>query len=60
VEATIEYVKNFLDCCRSRALPKGDIQIGHRSTPVPLLAVQAYFEKRTLHFDPDREEILHG
>ncbi len=57
-EATEEHVANFLACCRSRQLPNGDIQIGHRSTQVPLLAVEAYLAKRCLHFDPEREEVL--
>jgi predicted dehydrogenase len=57
-EATVEHVANFLDCVKSRKLPNGDIAIGHRSTQVPLLGVQAYQEKRTIHFDPDREEVM--
>ncbi|MDX2269092.1 MAG: Gfo/Idh/MocA family oxidoreductase [Bryobacter sp.] len=57
-EATIEHVENFLACIKSRQLPNGDIAIGHRSTQVPLLAVQAYLENRKLRFDPDREEVL--
>lgn len=57
-EPTIEHVRNFLDCCRSRKLPNGDVYIGHRSAQACLLAVQAYQENRTLHFDGVREEVL--
>jgi predicted dehydrogenase len=58
VEPTIEHVRNFLDCCRSRKLPNGDVYIGHRSAQACLLAVQAYQESRTLRFDGEREEVL--
>lgn len=57
-EPTIEHVRNFLDCCRSRKLPNGDVWIGHRSAQACLLAVRAYQEDRTLHFDGVREEVL--
>ncbi|MBL8222893.1 MAG: hypothetical protein JNL62_26880 [Bryobacterales bacterium] len=57
-EPTIEHVRNFLDCCRSRKLPNGDVWIGHRSAQACLLAVRAYQEDRTLHFDGQREEVL--
>ena len=30
-DQTIDHVENFLDCCRSRKLPNGDVYIGHRS-----------------------------
>jgi predicted dehydrogenase len=57
-EQTIEHVANFLDCCRSRKLPNGDVWIGHRSAQASHLANIAYLQKRRLKFDPDREEIL--
>ena len=57
-DQTIDHVENFLDCCRSRKLPNGDVQIGHRSAMASHLGNIAYVQKRTLHFDPDREEIL--
>lgn len=57
-EQTIEHVENFLDCCRTRKLPNGDVWIGHRSAQASHLANIAYLQKRRLKFDPDREEIL--
>ena len=57
-DATDEHVKNFLDCCRSRKLPNGDVWIGHRSAQASHLGNIAYVQKRRLKFDPDREEIL--
>ena len=57
-DQTIDHVENFLDCCRSRKRPNGDVYIGHRSAVASHLGNIAYVQKRTLHFDPDREEIL--
>ncbi len=51
-------MKNFLDCCPIRRTPNCDAYVGHRSTQVALLAVQAYVEKRRVHFDPDREMVV--
>ncbi len=57
-DQTIEHVENFLDCCRSRKLPNGDVYIGHRSAQASHLGNIAYLEKRRIKFDPVREEIL--
>ena len=57
-DQTTDHVENFLDCCRSRKRPNGDVLIGHRSAMASHLGNIAYVQKRTLHFDPDREEIL--
>lgn len=56
-EPTLDHVRNFLECCQTRQRPRGDVAIGHRSAQACLLAVQAYQEQRTLHFDPVREEV---
>jgi len=57
-DITQQHVSNFLDCCKSRKLPNGDVYFGHRSAQACLLAVQAYEERRTLHFDAQREEVM--
>ncbi len=57
-DITQEHVHNFLDCCRTRKLPNGDVYFGHRSAQACLLAVQSYEEQRTLRFDAQREEVL--
>jgi predicted metal-dependent TIM-barrel fold hydrolase len=57
-DQTIEHVENFLDCCRTRKLPNGDVYIGHRSAQASHLGNIAYLQKRRLRFDPEREEIL--
>ena len=57
-EQTIDHVENFLDCCRSRKLPNGDVYIGHRSAAASHLGNIAYLQRRRLRYNPDREEIL--
>ena len=57
-DQTIDHVENFLDCCRTRKRPNGDVLIGHRSAMASHLGNIAYVQKRRLRFDPDREEIL--
>jgi predicted dehydrogenase len=55
---TLDHVKNFLDCVKSRQRPNGDVLIGHRSAQASHLGNIAYVEKRRIDFDPVREEIL--
>ena len=57
-DMTLDHVKNFLDCVRSRKLPNGDVLIGHRSAQASHLGIIAYMQKRRLAFDIVREEIL--
>lgn len=56
-DITADHVRNFLDCCKSRKLPKGDCAVAAISIIPPLLAVQSYQERRRLRFDPDRLEV---
>jgi predicted dehydrogenase len=53
-----EHVEDFLNSCRSRKLPKGDVALGHRSAQAAHLGNLSYEEKRRIHFDPDREIVL--
>lgn len=55
---TLDHVKNFLDCVKSRKLPNCDVLAGHRSAQASHLGNIAYVEKRRLKFDPVREAIL--
>ncbi|MEK7751911.1 MAG: Gfo/Idh/MocA family oxidoreductase, partial [Acidobacteriota bacterium] len=55
---TLDHVKNFLECCRTRKPPNGDVLIGHRSAQASHLGNISYVQKRRLKFDPVREEIL--
>jgi len=55
---TLDHVKNFLECVRTRKLPNGDVLIGHRSAQASHLGNISYMQKRRLDFDVIREEIL--
>jgi hypothetical protein len=51
-------VRNFIECCRSRARPNADVALAAVSVQGPLLAVQSYLEGRRLRFDADHSTIL--
>jgi predicted dehydrogenase len=53
-----EHVQNFLDCCRSRKIPNGDVAAGHRSAQAAHLANLSYIRKRRVRFDPELELTL--
>ncbi len=53
-----EHVQNFLESCRSRKLPNGDVALGHRSAQAAHLGNLSYEQRRRIHFDPDREIVL--
>jgi len=54
-----EHKENFLACVRSRALPTGDIEIGHRSTLLAHYATISYrLGGQKLMIDPKTEKIL--
>jgi predicted dehydrogenase len=57
-DMTLDHVKNFLECVKSRQKPNGDVLIGHRSAQASHLGNIAYLQKRRLNFDPQREEIM--
>ena len=49
--------QNFLDCIRSGGRPNADIEEGHLSAQLVHLANIACRVQRTLHFDPQTEQI---
>jgi predicted dehydrogenase len=53
-----QHVQDFLESCRSRKLPKGDVALGHRSAQAAHLGNLSYEQRRRVHFDPDREIVL--
>ena len=57
-DITSDHVRNFLDCCKSRKLPNGDVAIAAVSIVPPLLAVESYLQKRRINYDPNRMEAL--
>ncbi|BDC50338.1 NADH-dependent dehydrogenase [Bryobacterales bacterium F-183] len=56
-DMTLDHVKNFVECIKTRNRPNGDVLIGHRSAQASHLGNIAYLQKRRLNFDPQREEI---
>jgi predicted dehydrogenase len=52
-----DHARNFLDCLKSRAKPRADVEIGHRSTTMALLANIALATESTIHWDAEREQI---
>jgi predicted dehydrogenase len=57
-DITADHVRNFLDCCKSRKLPNGDVALAAISVQPPLLAVKSYLERRSIRFDPDHSLIV--
>jgi predicted dehydrogenase len=50
--------KDFLDCVRSRKKPICDVEIGCRSVTVCHLGNLAYWNHRTLKWDPSKERFI--
>jgi predicted dehydrogenase len=56
-DLTVLNTRNFLDCMRSRKEPNADVEIGHRSTTMSLLANISLAVKQRLEWDADAERI---
>jgi predicted dehydrogenase len=56
-DPTVDHVRNFLDCVKSRELPAADVEIGHRSTTMSLLANISLATRARIEWDPEREVI---
>ncbi len=54
---TAAHARDFLDCIKSRAKPKADVEIGHRSTTMSLLANISLVTGKRLEWDAERERI---
>lgn len=59
-DITSDHVRNFLDCCKSRKRPNGDVALAAISVVPPLLAVKSYLEKRRLRYDAEHSLVLPG
>jgi predicted dehydrogenase len=57
---TARHARNFLDCIRSRELPKADVEIGHRSTTLSLLGNISLATKSRLEWDAKKEQITNN
>ena len=54
---TAQHARNFLDCIRSREKPACDVEEGHRSTVMALLAKISWLTRSRLEWDPEAERI---
>ncbi len=59
-DLTAQHARNFLDCVKSRKKPNADVEIGHRSTTMSLLANISLMTRTRLEWDADREVITNS
>jgi len=52
------YWRNFLDCCRSRKKPLGDIDLAYHVQTALQMAILSLREGKVARFDAEREEII--
>ncbi|OYP28866.1 Gfo/Idh/MocA family protein [Rhodopirellula sp. MGV] len=55
---TQDHARNFLDCIKSRELPNADVEIGHRSTTMSLIANISLAVGRRLEWDAQAERFI--
>ncbi|MCO8122962.1 Gfo/Idh/MocA family oxidoreductase [Stieleria sp. TO1_6] len=55
---TEDHARNFLDCIKSRELPNADVEIGHRSTTMSLIANISQTVGRRLNWDAKSESFI--
>jgi len=56
-DLTSAHARNFLDCIKSRKRPNADVEIGHRSTTMSLLANISLVVGMRLEWDAEKEVI---
>ncbi len=57
---TAQHARNFLDCVKSREKPNADVEIGHRSTTMSLLANISLATGERLEWDAEKEQITNN
>jgi len=57
---TVQHIRNFLDCVKTRKRPHCDLETGHRSTTFALLANIALATKARIDWDPRSERITNN
>jgi hypothetical protein len=55
---TILHARNFLDCIKTRQKPNADVEEGHRSTTMSLLANISLVVGQRLEWDAQNEKII--
>ena len=56
-DLTVRHARDFLDCIKSRTLPQADVEVGHRSTTMSLLANISLATRKRLEWDAQREQF---
>lgn len=59
-DLTVQHIRNFLDCIKSRENPTADVEIGHRSTTFSLLGNIALASKSRIDWDAEKEHITNN
>ena len=57
---TAQHARNFLDCIKSREKPNADVEEGHRSTTMSLLAKISHVTRSRLEWDVEKEQITNN
>ena len=57
---TAQHARNFLDCVKSRNRPAADVEVGHRSTTMSLLANMSLATGQRLEWDAENEVTDNG
>jgi predicted dehydrogenase len=57
-DATRLHAARFIECVRSRQRPEADVEVGHRSTTVPLLGNVSYDTGRKIVWDAEKERCV--
>jgi predicted dehydrogenase len=52
------HMENFFDCVRTGKEPNCPFELGYRISIACRMAVESYLQRRTVHWDPAKEEIV--
>jgi predicted dehydrogenase len=59
-DLTVQHIRNFLDCIKTRKQTNCDMETGHRSTTFALLANIALATKSRIEWDPNKERAVNN
>ena len=59
-DLTVQHIRNFCDCVKSRKRTNCDMETGHRSTTFALLANISLATKSRLDWDPKNERFINN
>lgn len=59
-DLTVQHIRNFVDCVKSRQKTNCDMETGHRSTTFALLANIALATRSRIDWDPKNEQITNN